>query len=182
MKYDHTTPVPNRLFSEYLTILSSVELRALLWIIRSTLGWKDPQTGQRKQRDWISNSQFSKRAGISERSVSTALQGLIDKQIIQATDGAGRVLHSPQERKFTNRVFYQLCEDNSETIANKKAHSPQSTANFSENRPQDLRSTKETLLQKVRTGQILPRDEHEQLVSLLREEEQKQKERDRWRR
>ena len=58
MMLNQTTPVPNILFDALLPTLTESELKVLLVIIRQTYGWFDFKTKKRKQRDWISYSQF----------------------------------------------------------------------------------------------------------------------------
>lgn len=87
------TPVPDELFDRLLPLLSGAELRALLYIIRRTFGFK-------KDRDAISFNQFIR--GISARdgrlldggcgirdrtTLSRALRGLEEKKIIVAYRG-----------------------------------------------------------------------------------------------
>lgn len=112
----NTTPVPNQVFS-WLPELSGTELKCLLVIIRNTIGWVDKYTGERKERDWIANSVFASKGGISERSVTTAIESLLKKKIIKATGYGGSELSDPQKRKFSNRIYYQLNLDNSEKTA-----------------------------------------------------------------
>jgi len=136
----NTTPVPNQVFSR-IPELSGVELKCLLLIIRNTLGWIDQHTGERKVRDWIANSVFASKTGISDRSVSKAIESLIEKKIIKVTGYGGAELNDPQQRKFTNRIFYQLNLDNSEKTASNQRK------NFA--RPkQKVLSTKEILQKK----------------------------------
>jgi len=188
---NNTTPVPNRLFSDYLPILSAVELKALLLIIRGTLGWKDLRTGKRKERDWISNSQFVKKAGMSERSVSTAIQSLVEKKIIKATDANGDDLSDPMNRKFASRVYYGLnatlnptanfatkTKERVTTNVNTARQNIQTTANIAEDRPQNLRSTKEIFSQKSsQQGFQLAKKSYEKIKQ---QQEEEQNKRDNW--
>lgn len=112
----NTTPVPNQVFS-CLPDLSGTELKCLLVIIRNTMGWVDKYTGERKRRDWIANSVFASNGGISERSVTTAIESLIQKKLIKVSGYGGSELSNPQQRKFSNRIYYQLNLDNSEKTA-----------------------------------------------------------------
>lgn len=137
MELKNTTPVPNGIF-EHMKRLNGTELKALLLITRQTIGWKDPSTGKRKTRDWIANRQFVEKAGISDRSVTSAVQGLIEKGLIEATDRDKNPLTYPQDRQKSPQVFYGLTVDNPAKLTVTPATSPQK-------RPQELRTTKETL-------------------------------------
>lgn len=89
----NTTPVPDVLFDELLSVLSGTELKVLLYIIRRTLGFK-------KTSDGISLSQFTdgiktrdgrildQGCGIKKRStVSKVLQDLIKKGCVESEKG-----------------------------------------------------------------------------------------------
>ena len=89
----NTTPVPDVVFDEFLTILGEAELKALLYIVRRTLGFK-------KDRDPVSFNQFlrgittregkvlDKGCGIRDRTtLSKALQSLEQKGIIHSDKG-----------------------------------------------------------------------------------------------
>ncbi len=83
----NTTPVPDQLFDELLTVLSGNELKVLLYIIRRTFGFK-------KQRDHISLNQMLRGiqrkdgkaldggVGLSKPTLLNALQTLLQKGII----------------------------------------------------------------------------------------------------
>ena len=104
----YTTPVPNLVFDGHLHRLKPAELKVLLIIIRQTLGWIDSKTGKRKKWDWISNSQFGKKTGLSRKAVSTAIDGLVTKQLIVAADHTGFVLSSADDRKHAKQIYYTL--------------------------------------------------------------------------
>lgn len=168
MELKNTTPVPNGIF-EHMKRLNGTELKALLLIIRQTIGWKDPSTGKRKTRDWIANRQFVEKAGISDRSVTSAIQGLIEKGLIEATDHHNNTLQHPQDRQKSPQVFYGLTVDNPAKLTVTPAISLQK-------RPQELRTTKETL-QKSREQEFPLFTQRERIE---REEERMQFRRNRW--
>ena len=105
-----TTPVPNGLFDEHLPKLKPAELKLLLIIIRQTWGWKDPRTGKRKQKDWISGSQLREKTGCSRRALTDATAGLLKKKLIQVTGEVGIQLRTAEERKGKLRMFYKFQE------------------------------------------------------------------------
>jgi hypothetical protein len=168
MELKYTTPVPNGLF-ERMGELNGTELKALLFIIRKTLGWKDASTGKRKERDWISHSQFVEHAGISDRSVTSAVQGLLEKNLINTTNREGQHLLYPKDRQKCPQVFYGL----SVGITAKPAYTP---AKNIQNSPQRLRATKETL-QNSREQELPMFSLRE---NIEREEERMQYKRNRW--
>src|SRR5688572_25466515 len=86
----NTTPVPDVVFDAFLALLGEAELKALLYIIRRTFGFK-------KERDAISFNQFlrgittrdgrilDQGCGIRNRTtLSTALKSLGEKGIIES--------------------------------------------------------------------------------------------------
>ena len=88
-----TTPVPDVVFDEFLPLLGEAELKALLYIIRRTLGFK-------KNSDPVSFNQFLRGittldgrvldsgCGIRDRTtLSKALQALEQKGIIRSDKG-----------------------------------------------------------------------------------------------
>lgn len=99
MIYQQTTQVPNVVFDKLLTTLTFSEFKILMIIIRQTYGWIDQRTGKRKKRDRISQGQFMQKTKLSRRMVSKALQILISKGLISATDRNGNFLHQPEKRK-----------------------------------------------------------------------------------
>ena len=99
----------------WLPQLKDVELRVLLIVVRQTLGWvEDYITGRRKEKDWISRGQLMRKTGRGHSSVSTAIEKLIRKELIEAHDEAGRILQSPRERSG-NKIFYRLNLNGSKT-------------------------------------------------------------------
>ena len=107
MKY--TTPVPNAIFDIYMKELNSAELKVLLADIRQTLGWAD-RRGMfgRKESDWISGSQLIAKTGSSKRAISSAVDLLVNKRIIEVEDDRGKVLGHPLDRKGKTRLYYRL--------------------------------------------------------------------------
>lgn len=102
----NATPIPNTLFDKYLAELKPSETHVLLTIFRQTIGWIDQRTGGRKQRDWITNSQFQVRTGLSDKTVTSAIDSLSKRHLIKVTDFNGNVLETPEERRGKVRIFY----------------------------------------------------------------------------
>ncbi len=98
----NSTPVPNCLFDSILPTLKPAELKILLIIIRQTYGWIDPRfPKKRKQSDWISQSQFQHKTGLSRKAVSTAIASLIRRKLVRVYDACGiEVECSGKGRKF----------------------------------------------------------------------------------
>lgn len=110
MSLRYTTPTPNIIFDTFLPLLSKSELKVLLVITRQTNGWVDRRTGLRKQLDWIAHSQFRQKTGLSHKSVSVALQGLIERGLIIATAFDGTSISNPGERQGKKRIYYGLVQ------------------------------------------------------------------------
>lgn len=100
------TPVPNAILDEHLGVLSVSELRVILIILRQTVGFINKYTKQRKNTDWISHAFFLRKTGLSSKSVSLAIAGLIDKNLIIALDVKGTALTNPKDRKAKKRIYY----------------------------------------------------------------------------
>ena len=109
MRKPSTTPVPNVILDIYLKELNSAELKVLLIVIRQTLGWAD-RRGMfgRKETDWISGTQLRQKTGSSKRAITTAIDLLVRKKIIEILDEWGNVLEYPEERQGKTKLFYRL--------------------------------------------------------------------------
>ena len=105
--YKCTTFVANKLFDEYLCYLSEAEIKVMLVIIRQTIGWTDKRTGKRKVRDRITHQQFVKKTGLSDRSITRAVQKLIIRKLIEVTDGKKEVLTLGSSRKGKSILLYR---------------------------------------------------------------------------
>ncbi len=105
-KYSGFTIIPNEVFDQHLPHLNQTQLKVLLIILRQTLGWIDKKTGKRKRKDWIARNQFSSKTGISRKSVSFAIQGLIDKELIVVLNYRNKELRTSKERKGQRKLFY----------------------------------------------------------------------------
>lgn len=101
-----TTPIPNTLFDVYLSTLKPSETVILLTVFRQTIGWIDQRTGMRKTRDWITNSQFQRKTGLSDKTVTQAINTLCEYQLLKVTDEYGNVLYSPESRRGKLKLFY----------------------------------------------------------------------------
>ena len=109
MRQPYSTPVPNVILDFYVRELNSIELKVLLIIIRQTLGWADRRgLFGRKERDWISGSQFIKKTGSSKRAISSAIDQLVKKGLIEVLDDYGTVLKYSEQRKGKLRLYYRL--------------------------------------------------------------------------
>lgn len=102
------TQIPNILFDTYLPELKESELKILLVVMRQTNGWIDVKTGKRKTRDRISRNQFMQKTGLSRKIVSLAIKGLVDKRLLSITDQRGNLLHTSEDRKGKNYIYYSF--------------------------------------------------------------------------
>lgn len=102
----NATPIPNTLFDKYLPELKPSETVVLLTVFRQTVGWIDHRTGGRKERDWITNSQFQKKTGLSDKTISSAIDTLVLKKLIKVSDFNGNVLETADQRRGKVRLFY----------------------------------------------------------------------------
>ena len=155
----NTTPVPNVVFDTYLRELKLAELKVLLIIIRQTLGWENKRNkSERKEMDWISNSQLVHKSGTSARSINDAIRILSDKRLIEVISQYGEILDSAGKRKGQQKLYYRLTNANFATVESKginggmECKSPNPNANFAGNLrknitelTQKMRITKETI-------------------------------------
>lgn len=105
--YRNTTQTPNLLFDHLLKQLSLSELKVLLTIVRKTLGQVDPKdVTKRLSRAWISQKLFMHCCNLSGRAVSSAIDSLVHKQLIEVTNLQGAVLETKWERRGVSRLYY----------------------------------------------------------------------------
>ena len=93
-----STPFPSHLLDDVMPVLSDTEWRVLCVVVRQTLGWEDGQGG-RKREDWLTQSQLKARTGRASEAVSRAVDGLVQKGLIQVRSEAGELLSTPRERQ-----------------------------------------------------------------------------------
>ena len=155
----NTTPVPNAVFDNYLKELKLAELKVLLIIIRQTLGWEDKRTqSERKEMDWISNSQLVVKTGNSARAINDAIQGLTDKKLIDVISQSGEFLDTPEKRRGQQKLYFRFTNATSAIVETKGIEREKEgitinpTANFADNLRKNIselthkmRITKETL-------------------------------------
>lgn len=143
--------------------LKDVELRVLLVVADQTLGWvEDFETGRRKDKDWISHYQLRQKTGRSDRAISVAVRVLIEThRIVEAYSGSGECLDTTyKRRKLGSRIYYRLnLHHPPETLFDTPAKSAGAVQKVWKRRPppqilrpQNLRTTKETLYTKRYTG------------------------------
>ena len=149
--------------------LSASSIRVYLKIVRNTFGWRDSQ-GNVKKRDWISHSQFGN-VGVSSRSVTNAIEQLLEFGLIRLTDYQGNDLSNPKERKLAKRIYYSPVVDNLENIALNKA-------NTKDIPPQNLPTTKEILQKKYKANQRIT--DRTRIRRIIDEDQRKQIQRDSW--
>ncbi len=102
-----TTALPNALFDALLPTLSDTELRVLLVVARSTLGWREGNG--RKERDWLSHAQLCRRTGRSNTPVSSAIDSLVQRGLLLVQNEAGEPLTTPAQRRAArSRLFFRL--------------------------------------------------------------------------
>ena len=116
----NTTPVPNTVFDVYLKDLKLAELKVLLIIIRQTLGWEDKKTkSERKELDWISNSQLVIKTGNSARAINDAISVLTNRNLIEVFSQSGEFLDTPEKRRGQQKLYYRLTNANSAIVESK---------------------------------------------------------------
>ena len=96
------TKVSDVLLDTWMPHLSGSELKAILIIIRQTVGWN-------KKRDRISHSQFQKKTGLSQRAITSSIESLSNRNLIHITDHKGREL-TANERRYRTEIYYELAD------------------------------------------------------------------------
>lgn len=104
-----SVPFPAELLDRAMPHLTDTEWRLLCVVVRQTLGWQDKQTGGRKQKDWLTQTQLTARTGRTAKPVAQAISSLTAKQLIQVVSDDGEALLTPaQRRRYAGRHWFQL--------------------------------------------------------------------------
>ncbi|WP_309716526.1 hypothetical protein [Armatimonas sp.] len=104
-------PVPAIYIDQVMPTLSDSEWRILCVIIRQTLGWVDEEsTSGRKERDWITQSQFREKTGGKSRdSISLGIASLVKRGLIVVENREGKLLSTPKSRQTNrDRLYFRL--------------------------------------------------------------------------
>jgi len=131
-----TVPVPNLLFDQLLPQLNDAELRLILIVLRSTLGWREGDDfggWRQKRRDWLTNRQLVRRTGSSSASVSRAIQTLLDAGLIRVEAVDGTLLDTPHKRRRNLGRLYFAPGDMWKTAPPADIGSPRRTTNTGNN-------------------------------------------------
>ncbi len=97
--YPNTTQVANAILDNQ-AIFSDMELRILLAIIRKTIGWH-------KETDYLSYSQLIKITGKTKKSVGSAINSLLERELIKRQCEHGKEL-AVMPKGFRGKIFYTL--------------------------------------------------------------------------
>ena len=102
------TAMPNALIDEVMPTLKDTEWRLLCVIARQTVGWVD-NSGNRKERDWMSQSQLIAKTGRNSAALSAALDVLVRENLIECQTESGELLPTPeQRRRHRGRLYFSL--------------------------------------------------------------------------
>ena len=129
--------IPNSVIDELLAKLTCAELKCYLFVVRKTKGWN-------KESDSISVSQFMEVTGLSNRSVITACESLVEMGLLERS-GAERKLNTYSVKAFeisqtgeksssdkTGENFSQTGEKSSSDLV-KKVHTQNNNKNTIQN-------------------------------------------------
>ncbi|QTE21072.1 hypothetical protein [Polaribacter cellanae] len=87
--------------------LPTSEFKILLLIIRRTTGMVDRNDNtKRVQRAWMSQKLFKMCCNLSGRAVSTGIDYLVKKGLIEVTDFNGNILDTPKQRRGKLRLYF----------------------------------------------------------------------------
>jgi phage replication O-like protein O len=103
----NTTQTPDAILVN-MQDFSDTELRIVLAVVRSTLGWK-------KKEDWLTRSEIERRTGRGHTSVCNAISSLVERGYIVVRDEEGNALETPNARKLVGerhaKLFFALNVD-----------------------------------------------------------------------
>ena len=129
--------IPNSVIDELLAKLTCAELKCYLFVVRKTKGWN-------KESDNISVSQFMEVTGLSNRSVITACESLVEMGLLERSGGE-RKLNTYSVKAFeisqtgeksssdkTGENFSQTGEKSSSDLV-KKVHTQNNNKNTIQN-------------------------------------------------
>ena len=130
--------IPNSVIDELLAKLTCAELKCYLFVVRKTKGWN-------KESDSISVSQFMEVTGLSNRSVITACESLVEMGLLERSGGE-RKLNTYSVKAFeisqtgeksssdkTGENFSQTGEKSSSDLV-KKVHTQNNNKNTIQNK------------------------------------------------
>lgn len=155
----NTTPTPNWLYNGEMKKMNETELKVVLLVTRKTLGWFDTTTSERKQQDYISQSQFKEFTGKESAAIAQAIQSSVLHGWIIAKDKDNNICDTP-EKRARRKIWYQLgCVftskiSSSEIKQDKKSGSvnDKSGSVNASNLVRKANSTKETLTKETNTN------------------------------
>ena len=113
-------PVPAIYIDQVMPTLSDSEWRILCVVIRQTLGWVDEQSPNgRKERDWITQSQFREKTGGKSRdSISLGIASLVKRGLVVVENREGKLLSTPKSRQTNrDRLYFRLVPIESEQLS-----------------------------------------------------------------
>lgn len=113
--------IPNSVIDELLAKLTCAELKCYLFVVRKTKGWN-------KESDSISVSQFMEVTGLSNRSVITACESLVEMGLLERSGGE-RKLNTYSVKAFD---ISQTGEKSSSDLV-KKVHTQNNNKNTIQN-------------------------------------------------
>ena len=129
--------IPNSVIDELLAKLTCAELKCYLFVVRKTKGWN-------KESDSISISQFMEVTGLSNRSIITACESLVEMGLLERSGGE-RKLNTYSVKAFeisqtgeksssdkTGENFSQTGEKSSSDLV-KKVHTQNNNKNTIQN-------------------------------------------------
>ena len=113
--------IPNSVIDELLAKLTCAELKCYLFVVRKTKGWN-------KESDSISVSQFMEVTGLSNRSIITACESLVEMGLLERSGGE-RKLNTYSVKAFD---FSESGEKSSSDLV-KKVHTQNNNKNTIQN-------------------------------------------------
>ncbi len=153
----NTTPTPNWLYNGEMKKMNETELKVVLLVTRKTLGWFDPSTGDRKNQDYISQSQFMEFTGKSNRAIATAIQSCVEHGWIIGKDKKGDLCNTP-EKRARRKIWYQLGSIFTSKISSEECSQDENLVNISTSSGEHndihlvniVHSTKETITKETK--------------------------------
>ncbi|MGV3615151.1 MAG: hypothetical protein ACO1SV_07430 [Fimbriimonas sp.] len=118
-------PVPNEILDRLMPRLRDTEFRLLCVVCRATLGRRNPATGKRRRRDWLSHAQLMRRTGRGSAAVSRALASLVVSGLVRAEGEDLRELRTARERRsHRGRVYLSICDSLWKSVEDFRSEDP----------------------------------------------------------
>lgn len=135
--------IPNSVIDELLAKLTCAELKCYLFVVRKTKGWN-------KESDSISVSQFMEVTGLSNRSVITACESLVEMGLLERSGGERKLnIYSVKAFEMSQTGEKSSSDEPGEKSSSdlvKKVHTQNNNKNTIQNNNKNTKKSESDLL------------------------------------